>query len=651
VVPAATKPPSSATKPTPPATPIIGETATPVRPAPASTPIIAIPDAAPPAPTDTKRFQEQLAAVIQQKRQLTTELDHARRESQQLKSQLASRTSAAADVTAIQAQLRDAQAAFAKQSTDLAALRAEATAARLEQGKLHSQLTAAREAAAAQSAAAAQAGEAATALERERAAHVATQSTLTQAKSQLDDLTAARAAFERDAAARIAAAERAQTTAAEEAKKVSAESTELVGKAGSLATELDKVRAELASVRQALTVSEERNVAFGIELTQTKTALEAATSRAQTAASRADASVQAESQLAALRTKLSTLERDLQATKVASNRITSEKAATEVELTNANQKLVEASRELSALRQRVAESSRPAAAVPDPKIAALQTELNETKSRLAKAERTGATRDTELAQLRSVAAAPTRPTISASDLETARRAATDAQQQLAAVERELGTLRPQAAAARELEQRVRQLEAERLAIADRPGDANVNKEDLARVVAAQLETENKLTTALRSYALVAKERDDLQARVAELTGKFSSTSEALTTAEAQARAAVESAAVSVASTAELETLRNRAAAAERSAEIARAELARANELLTAVRPTLAEPTRPTAPAGEPARTHTIAPGETLSSISLRYYGTTARWNEILSANRDVLVDERSFAAGRTLRIP
>ena len=48
---------------------------------------------------------------------------------------------------------------------------------------------------------------------------------------------------------------------------------------------------------------------------------------------------------------------------------------------------------------------------------------------------------------------------------------------------------------------------------------------------------------------------------------------------------------------------------------------------------------------------TIAPGETLSSIALRYYGTAARWPEILAANRDVLPDERSFVVGRTLRIP
>ena len=67
--------------------------------------------------------------------------------------------------------------------------------------------------------------------------------------------------------------------------------------------------------------------------------------------------------------------------------------------------------------------------------------------------------------------------------------------------------------------------------------------------------------------------------------------------------------------------------------------------------------KPTAPAATPAvgtaspRFHTVAVGESLSKISLQYYGTTARWTEILAANRDLLRDERSLVAGRVLRIP
>lgn len=51
------------------------------------------------------------------------------------------------------------------------------------------------------------------------------------------------------------------------------------------------------------------------------------------------------------------------------------------------------------------------------------------------------------------------------------------------------------------------------------------------------------------------------------------------------------------------------------------------------------------------RTHTVAAGETLSGIALRYYGKSVRWAEILDANRAVLRDERSLRVGMQLRIP
>ena len=58
-----------------------------------------------------------------------------------------------------------------------------------------------------------------------------------------------------------------------------------------------------------------------------------------------------------------------------------------------------------------------------------------------------------------------------------------------------------------------------------------------------------------------------------------------------------------------------------------------------------------APAAPTARTHVIAAGDTLSQISVKYYGTPGRWTDILAANRDVLRDEKSLIVGRTLKIP
>ena len=73
--------------------------------------------------------------------------------------------------------------------------------------------------------------------------------------------------------------------------------------------------------------------------------------------------------------------------------------------------------------------------------------------------------------------------------------------------------------------------------------------------------------------------------------------------------------------------------------------------MPASRPVAPAPVRPANFLGEPALTHRIAPGETLSAIARRYYGTADRWPEIVAANRDVLPDQRSFTVGQMLRIP
>ena len=62
-----------------------------------------------------------------------------------------------------------------------------------------------------------------------------------------------------------------------------------------------------------------------------------------------------------------------------------------------------------------------------------------------------------------------------------------------------------------------------------------------------------------------------------------------------------------------------------------------------------------APAGKSdataPRIHVVMSGDTLAKISALYYGTTARWGDILAANRDVLGDGNTLVVGRPLRIP
>jgi len=52
-----------------------------------------------------------------------------------------------------------------------------------------------------------------------------------------------------------------------------------------------------------------------------------------------------------------------------------------------------------------------------------------------------------------------------------------------------------------------------------------------------------------------------------------------------------------------------------------------------------------------SRVHTVTGGDTLAKISALYYGTPARWSDILAANRDELGETNNLVVGRTLRIP
>lgn len=49
--------------------------------------------------------------------------------------------------------------------------------------------------------------------------------------------------------------------------------------------------------------------------------------------------------------------------------------------------------------------------------------------------------------------------------------------------------------------------------------------------------------------------------------------------------------------------------------------------------------------------HTVQSGDTLSSISQQYYGTSARFADIYAANRDVLSDANTLRPNLRLRIP
>ena len=65
---------------------------------------------------------------------------------------------------------------------------------------------------------------------------------------------------------------------------------------------------------------------------------------------------------------------------------------------------------------------------------------------------------------------------------------------------------------------------------------------------------------------------------------------------------------------------------------------------------------PDKPANEPAgtkagRSYTVRSGDTLVSISRKFYKTSARWKKILDANRKNIDNPERLKVGQTLVIP
>lgn len=186
--------------------------------------------------------------------------------------------------------------------------------------------------------------------------------------------------------------------------------------------------------------------------------------------------------------------------------------------------------------------------------------------------------------------------------------------------------------------------------------------DLAKRLA---ETEDKLATALRSYAILQTENDELKAAASRDHAAVQAAADK-TIAETQTTAArTTSDALAQAQAARDEVRQLQSQVANLAAENAQLKTRLAlvgpppgSVLATPTRPGTAaaqiqaEPPAPApAPEPPPARFHTVAIGDTLGKISKQYYGTPARWEEILRANTDIIRNENSIPLGAKLRIP
>ena len=73
--------------------------------------------------------------------------------------------------------------------------------------------------------------------------------------------------------------------------------------------------------------------------------------------------------------------------------------------------------------------------------------------------------------------------------------------------------------------------------------------------------------------------------------------------------------------------------------------------VAAAKPPPAAQTAAVPPPTATGRSHVVQPGDTLATISTRYYGSPARWKSIFNANRDTLADANNLRVGARLIIP
>ncbi len=341
--------------------------------------------------------------------------------------------------------------------------------------------------------------------------------------------------------------------------------------------------------------------------------------------------------------------------------------------------------EKNTLAERLAQAT---AAKPDaaaPKIAALETEVSRAsqhaaalqaqideltadrailKQKLAEGGRAPATKsDDSSAQISALQAqvaaltaakSPPAPATSAeltgiqAKLETALRSFTLAQNENAALKTAAET-----AAAGTASLRQQLADAQNKTAAPATDDPSELKRQLT-------DTETKLTVALRSYTVLSAENDQLKAAAA---GRADSSRQALAATEARAATSVSAQAAQLAEVRDqLRQVQAQSAAyAEENFQL-RTRLASGDSgpaptrttetLVVSPVPAKALVTPTPAPTTEPAaRTHTIVTGDTLQGLAKKYYGDASRWNEILTANRDVLGAKQTLVIGRKLRIP
>ncbi len=221
---------------------------------------------------------------------------------------------------------------------------------------------------------------------------------------------------------------------------------------------------------------------------------------------------------------------------------------------------------------------------------------------------------------------------------------------------DLGALQARVAAAERADESHTQSVAELTQLNER---LEVEREDMRRLVDSYRADIARLTQAVRAAEQQKAEAErGGQQNVDALTAQMAQLRREVEAARAgQARLAESYAAQErerVATIAQLRTENGALAARLNQAQGTLDQIAAAARLGTPAATIASGGTVSTRPAPAPAaeaRMHTVVEGDSLSRISLRYYGTPSRWQEIFQANRDVLQGSSTLRIGMQLRIP
>jgi chromosome segregation ATPase len=384
-------------------------------------------------------------------------------------------------------------------------------------------------------------------------------------------------------------AEEALTTG--EAEQLNARVRELTAATERVTRERNELRAQVEGISARLADNERL-------LAQSKQAGDAARSQAQSA----------QAELAALQGKLSE-----------ADHVTDRQGATVAELTGLNDRLT---REKSAMETQLAQLQGQADRA--------QKDLAELRDRLAASERLGGIQQANADELAGAN----------EQLQAQVKTLTD---QVATLRAETSRLGEQGEIAAASRREIAELTAVNQKLTDELAVLRGDSSRLVQAEQARQEAEARLASLGTVSAQLATAQRDITALRAE-NARLNETMQSLERDRTGRITALqqENAAISA-------RLRQAQGTLDQIASAARLINSGTGGTVTPVRPLGGEPA-PQAAAPQ-ARTHIVVDGDSLSRISLRYYGTPNRWQEIYDANRDSLAGANALRPGQALRIP